>query len=444
VSGPRVEYAKDGDLHIAYQTWGEGPVNLVLIWGLFSHCELFWDDPEMRHFLESLGEFARVVQFDKRGTGMSDAIGGIPTLDERMDDARIVMDVVGFDRACLFGESEGGPLASLFAATFPERVSHLILYAPLLSLIARDGVAGVVLESEADRLLDDFVELWGTGEVSKLGMPSRMTDPYTSEMCARFERLALSRGGFRDLMRANLKLDIAPVLPTVAAPTLVLHRLGDQLVPAEQGRYYADHIRGARFVGLSGIDHYVGAGDVDALTREVRTFIAGGQSNVAAEFDRVLATVLFTDIVASTTRAAELGDKRWRRLLDDHDEVVAGEVARARGRVVKTTGDGALAVFDGPARAVRCAAALTAAVRRLGIEIRVGVHTGEIELRGEDVGGIGVHIGSRIASIAGASEVLASRTVVDLVAGSGLEFEDRGEHELKGVPAQWRLFALAR
>jgi class 3 adenylate cyclase/alpha-beta hydrolase superfamily lysophospholipase len=442
MKAPAVQYARDGDLHIAYQTWGDGPLDLVLIWGLFSHCELFWEDPEMAHFLESLGSVARVVQFDKRGTGMSDAIVGIPTLDERMDDVRIVMDAVGFERAALFGESEGGPMSCLFAATYPERVSRLVLYAPLLSLVDRDGVAGMAAESEFDALLASIVEQWGTGMVSKLGMPSRMDDPFASELCARFERLALTRGAFRDLMKSNGKIDIAPVLPLVTVPTLVLHRDHDQLLPSEHGRYYAEHIANAEFVELSGIDHYVGAGDVDAVAAEIRRFVTGA-ADTGQQSDRVLATVLFTDIVESTARAAGLGDDKWRRLLDEHDRIIAGEVGRARGRVVKTTGDGALAIFDGPARAVRCAAAIASAVRRLGVEVRAGVHTGEIEVRGDDVGGLAVHIGSRIASKAEANEVLASRTVVDLVVGSGITFTDRGEHELKGVPGSWRVFAVA-
>jgi class 3 adenylate cyclase/alpha-beta hydrolase superfamily lysophospholipase len=444
VSVPKVQYAKDGDLHIAYQVWGSGDIDLVLVWGMFSHCELFWEDPEMAHFLRSLGEFARVVQCDKRGTGMSDAIPGIPTLEDRMDDIRLVMDAVGMERAAFLGESEGGPTACLFAATYPDRVSSLVLYAPLLTIAHRDDVKGWVAPDEVEMFISDLVEVWGTGEVSTVGLPSRTEDPFARELCARFERLALSRGGFRDLMRANAKIDIDPVLPSITAPTLVVHRVDDMLVPAEQGRHYAEHIHGATFVGLEGIDHYVAAGDVDAVSREVRGFLTGTTEAGAEAPDRVLATVVFTDIVGSTERATELGDQRWRQVLDEHDRIVAADVALARGRVVKSTGDGALAIFDGPARAVRGALAIAADVRRLGVDVRAGVHTGEVELRGDDVGGIAVHIGSRVASAAGAGEVLTSRTVVDLVVGSGITFEERGAHELKGVPGQWELFAATR
>jgi class 3 adenylate cyclase len=438
---PTVHYAKDGDLHIAYQVWGNGPVDLVLVWGLFSHCEMFWDDPPMARFLESLGRFARVIQFDKRGTGMSDAVPGIPTLEERMDDVRIVMEAAGSERAALFGESEGGPMSSLFAATFPERVSHLVLFGPLIRLIADATFEHAFSPAVFEQWLAAMVETWGTGVMMAIAAPSRVDQAAAVELGARFERIALSRGAFRNLMLANAQMDIRPVLPTIAVPTLVLHRRDDALVRVEQGRYAAAHIPGARFVELSGGDHYVGTGDSDALRREIEQFVTGIESVADTDVDRVLSTVLFTDIVSSTETAARLGDRKWRDLLDDHDHLVADEVARLRGRLVKSTGDGALATFDGPARAVRCAQSISDSVRRLGVEIRAGVHTGEVELRGEDVGGIGVHIGARVASVAAASQVLVSRTVVDLVAGSGLEFAAAGVHTLKGVPGEWPLFA---
>jgi class 3 adenylate cyclase/alpha-beta hydrolase superfamily lysophospholipase len=440
---PSVRYARDGDLHIAYQVWGEGPIDLVLVWGLFSHCQLFWEDPPMARFLEELGTFARVVQFDKRGTGMSDAVSGIPTLEERMDDVRIVTDELGMDRVAILGESEGGPMSCLFSATFPDRVTQLVLYAPLMSWVAQDDFPEAIAPESAEAWVDMAAEHWGEGIVSELGMPSRVADATSRELCARFERFALSRGAFRQLMRANTQIDIRPVLPLVGVPTLVLHRDRDRLVDAAHGRYYAAHIDGAEFVELEGIDHYVGAGDWQAVARQVRRYLTGTAEAADHDVDRVLATVLFTDIVDSTATAARLGDRTWRQVLDEHDRVVADEVARARGRVVKTTGDGALAVFDGPARAVRCAQSVLRAVRGLGIEARAGVHTGEVEQRGDDVGGIAVHIGARVASAAGAGQLLVSRTVVDLVVGSGLEFADAGVHELKGVPGQWPLFAAA-
>jgi class 3 adenylate cyclase len=292
-----------------------------------------------------------------------------------------------------------------------------------------------------EQWLAAMVETWGTGVMMAIAAPSRVDQAAAVELGARFERIALSRGAFRNLMLANAQMDIRPVLPTIAVPTLVLHRRDDALVRVEQGRYAAAHIPGARFVELSGGDHYVGTGDSDALRREIEQFVTGIESVADTDVDRVLSTVLFTDIVSSTETAARLGDRKWRDLLDDHDHLVADEVARLRGRLVKSTGDGALATFDGPARAVRCAQSISDSVRRLGVEIRAGVHTGEVELRGEDVGGIGVHIGARVASVAAASQVLVSRTVVDLVAGSGLEFAAAGVHTLKGVPGEWPLFA---
>ncbi|MEY2568285.1 MAG: hypothetical protein QOE35_2814 [Actinomycetota bacterium] len=440
MAAPAVQYAKDRDLHIAYQVWGEGPVDLVLVWGTFSHCELFWEDPPMARFLSELGRFARVVQFDKRGTGMSDAMDGIPTLEERMDDVRIVMDAVGMERAALFGESEGGPMCCLFTATFPERVSHLVLYAPLAQMLSGGEFTAGFAPEVWPAWLDGMVDAWGTGAMAAVAMPSRSREVFAMELGARFERIALNRGAFRKLMDANAEIRIAPVLPAVNAPTLVIHRAGDQLLSIEHGRFLAKRIAGARLVELEGIDHYVAAGDFGPIIRETRAFITGTDSEPEADIDRVLATVLFTDIVRSTETASELGDRRWRQVLDDHDRLISDEVARSRGRLIKTTGDGALATFDGPARAVRCAQSIAVGVRRLGLDVRAGVHTGEVELRGEDVGGIGVHIGARVASAADAGQVLVSRTVVDLVVGSGLHFTDAGIHTLKGVPGEWSLY----
>ncbi|MDQ1375362.1 MAG: hypothetical protein QOJ09_2700 [Actinomycetota bacterium] len=440
MAAPGVQYAKDGDLHIAYQVWGDGPLDLVLVWGTFSHCELFWEDPPMARFLTELGRFARVVQFDKRGTGMSDAVDGIPTLEERMDDVRIVMDAVGIERAALFGESEGGPMCCLFTATFPERVSHLVLYAPLAQMLTGGGFTGGFSPEVWPVWLDAMIDTWGTGAMTALAMPSRSREAFAMELGARFERIALNRGAFKKLMQANAEIRIAPVLPAVKVPTLVIHRTGDQLVGVDHGRYMAAQIPGAVLVELEGIDHYVAAGDFAPVIRETRGFLAGAHEMVDDDLDRVLATVLFTDIVGSTEAASELGDRRWRQVLDDHDRLIGDEVTRSRGRLIKTTGDGALATFDGPARAVRCAQSIATNVRRLGLQVRAGVHTGEVELRGEDVGGIGVHIGARVASAADAGQVLVSRTVVDLVVGSGLQFTDAGLHTLKGVPGEWPLF----
>ena len=428
-------------MHIAYQVWGDGPIDLVLVWGLFSHCEMFWEDPAMAAFLEGLGRFARVVQFDKRGTGMSDAVAGIPTLEERMDDVRIVMQAEGIERAAIFGESEGGPMSCLFAATYPERVSHLILFGPLVSLVNDGDFDGAFAPEIFPTFLDGMVEAWGTGMMAGLAMPSRQDMAFAQELTARFERYALTKGAFKRLMQANAEIKIGPVLGLITTPTLVLHRRDDGITGVVHGRYYADRIPGATFVELVGADHYVASGDATAVLRETERFISGTDAPDDINVDRVLATVLFTDIVASTETASRLGDKQWREVLDHHDSLVRREVERNRGRVIKTTGDGALATFDGPARAVRSAQSIADQVRRLGIEIRAGVHTGEVELRGDDVGGLGVHIGARVSSLAGAGQVYVSRTVVDLVVGSGLEFADAGVHTLKGVPGEWAVFA---
>jgi class 3 adenylate cyclase len=439
---PQIRYARDDDLNIAYQVWGDGPIDLVLVWGTFSHCELFWDDPAMARFLEGLGRFARVVQFDKRGTGLSDSIVGIPTLEERMDDVRIVMDAVGSERAALLGESEGAPMSCLFAATFPERVSHLVLIGPLVRFINDEDFNEGWDASAFAAILESMAQSWGTGQAMTIAAPTRANDPRAIEMGARLERQALSPGAFRALMEANTRIDIRPVLPSVAVPTLVLHKTGDMLVNVGQGRYTAAHIPGARYVELEGVDHYVAAGDDGRMLQEIRSFLTDGNADSLTDVDRVLSTVLFTDIVKSTETAVAMGDRRWTELLDDHDRLVRDEVGRARGHVVKTTGDGALATFDGPARAVRAADAIVKGVRSLGIDARAGVHTGEVELRGADVGGVGVHIGARVSALAHAGQVMVSRTVVDLVAGSGLVFDEAGSHKLKGVPGEWQLYSL--
>ena len=442
---PTTEFAADGDLHIAYQVWGAGPIDLVLVWGLFSHCELFWDDPQMAEFLEGLGRFARVAQFDKRGTGMSDSISGIPTLEERMDDVRIVMDAAGMERAAIFGESEGASMACLFAATFPDRASHLVLFGPLVRLVNDAEFDGAFPSDTFPALLESMVDSWGTGMLSSLAMPSSEDQEYARELGARFERFALNKGAFKRLMLANAELDVRRVLGAITQPTLVMHRIDDAITGVVHGRDYAARIAGAELIEMAGADHYVAAGDAGAVLREIERFV-GGHPPIAPELhiDRVLATVVFTDIVASTETASRLGDEKWRALLDEHDRLVRQEVERHRGRLISISGDGVLATFDGPARAIRSAQSIAESVRRLGIDIRAGVHTGEIELRGEDVGGLGVHIGSRVSALAGPGQVLVSRTVVDLVVGSGLTFADAGTHTLKGVPGEWPLFAVNR
>lgn len=435
---PKTRYVGVGDLQVAYQVWGDGPVDVVFVWGTYSHVEVMWEDPRLARLYERLGRSVRVIQFDRTGTGMSDRPDRLPTLEDRIDDILAVIDAVGCERVALFGESEGCPTSALFAATHPNRVSHLVLYGPLVRLLQSDDFPAGHPRELFQALIADSVANWGDDTA---GLASAMdADPEQVAMMGRFRRMASSPKTFRDTLLANLDIDIRPVLSTVTVPTLVLHKADDLIVPIGQGRYAADHIPGAQFVELPGSGHYIAADDIDALIDVTVEFLTG--SPASEETDRVLATVLFTDIVASTERAAAMGDRKWRDLLDDHDQLVRREVERHRGQLIKTTGDGALALFDGPARAVRCAQSIVSGIRSLGIEVRAGIHTGEVEVRGDDIGGIGVHIGARVASLAEPGHVLVSRTVVDLVVGSALEFSDAGTHTLKGVPGEWPLFAV--
>jgi class 3 adenylate cyclase/pimeloyl-ACP methyl ester carboxylesterase len=430
-------YAKSGDLSIAYQVAGEGPIDLVVVPGIVSHVEAFHELPGYSRFIERLASFARVITFDKRGTGLSDRIMDAPSYEQRMDDVWAVMDAAGSERAGLFGISEGGPLGALFAATFPGRTTALITFGAFARVSwAPDYPIGI--EREA---IDQLADSWGTGASLGLFSASRAQDTDARSMWARVERLAASPGGIRSLLRILGEIDVRCVLPSVAVPTLVLHAEGD-VFPLEISRYLAEHIPGARWVELKGVDHYPWFGSVDPVVAEIEEFLTGVRPQ--PEVDRVLATLLFTDIVDSTTRAGEIGDRRWRELLERHHAVVRRELQRFRGREVKTTGDGFLATFDGPARAVRCAAAIRDAIAGIGLSIRAGLHTGECELIDRGVEGIAVHLAARVAALAGSGEVLVSSTVKDLVAGSGLSFVDRGVHVLKGIPGEWRLFAAAQ
>ena len=437
---PETSYATSGDVSIAYQVMGDGPFDLILVPGIISHVEYFHELPGYTRFLHGLAGFARVITFDKRGGGMSDRITGVPTVDERMDDVRAVMDAVGSERAVVYGFSEGAALSAVFAATYPSRTQALVLQGGLIRVVSSADVPGLLSEDAFEPMVDLMVRQWGKGGMMVGFAPSRLGEHAVQERYGKAERSSCTPNGMRRLWELNRDLDVSAVLPSIRVPALVLHRLGE-MVPVAVGRYFAEHIPGARFIGLEGIDHAPWSGDSDRVVAEVEQFVTGEHRERAGE-DRVLATVLFTDIVGSTSRASDLGDTKWRRLLDDHDEIVHNTVDKHRGRSVKTTGDGVLATFDGPARAIRCATLLREELRPLGISIRAGLHTGEIELRGEDVGGIAVHIGQRVSALAHPDEVLVSRTVTDLVAGSGIEFEDRGEHELKGVPGTWRLFAV--
>jgi class 3 adenylate cyclase len=390
--------------------------------------------------MRKIGSFARVISFDKRGTGLSDRAVGVPTLEQRMDDVRAVMDAVGVDRAALWGISEGGPMCILFAATYPTRTSALVLQGSFARLVqSPDQPFGYPPEAVAP-IIAAFEEQWGTGSVVANFFPSAADDPAMRDQFARYERNGASPSAMVGIVEMVAAIDVRPVLPTIGVPTVVVHGAGDSVISVEHGQYLAEHIPGARYIELASEDHLTIREDEAGPFDEIEEFLTGHRP--APNPERILTTVLFTDIVDSTRRAADLGDQRWRDLLDHHDDVLRRLLDRFRGEEIKTTGDGFLAAFDGPARAVECAMAASEAVRSLGIELRAGVHTGECVRRGSDLGGIGVHIGARVAALAEASQVLVSRTVTDLVAGSGLGFADRGEHELKGVPGMWRLFAV--
>jgi pimeloyl-ACP methyl ester carboxylesterase len=441
---PETHYAKSGDVNIAYQVVGDGPLDLVLVHGWVQSFDARWEIEPIDRFYRRLASFSRLILFDKRGTGLSDRVApdDLPSLEVRMDDMRAVMDEAGSERAAVLGHSEGGAMCALFAATYPERTQALVMagsaartrWAPDYPIGATDDAI-----QELETLI---LEHWGIDAIrtllERMG-PSIVGDEELVQAHARTALRAASPAAAAALTRMSAMIDIRHVLPAIRVPTLVLHRENEIL--AEPSRYVGQHIPGARIVELPGADHMPWLGDQDAALDEIEEFLTGVRPHPA--LDRVLATVLFTDIVGSTELAADLGDRRWRGLLEQHNELVRRELRRFRGRELSTAGDGFLATFDGPGRAVACAVSIREAARALGLQIRFGLHTGELELAGTDVRGIAVHTGARVAAKAGPGEVLASSTVKDLVAGSGLEFEDRGSHELKGVPGEWRLYAVA-
>lgn len=433
---PKTRYAKSGDVRIAYQIVGEGPFDLVFAPGFASNIDAIWEMPLHARFCSRLAAFSRLILFDKRGTGLSDRTTSIDTLEERMDDVRAVMDAAGSARASLFGVSEGGPMALLFAATYPDRASALALYGSY----ARNS------NLENDAYFTDRIEsvdrLWGTGEyLLKFFTPTKIGDEVARQSAARYERQMASPSSVIALLQMNRQIDARHVLTAIHLPTLIIHKQGDTAVNVDDGRYLAANIAGSKYVELPGTDHNpaIDPAAADRIVDEVEEFLTGSRSSEAA-IDRVLATVLFTDIVDSTKRAAQLGDRQWRALLDSHDEAVRQQLQRFRGKEIKNLGDGFMATFDGPARAVRCAAAISESLRSLGIAVRSGLHTGEIELKRDDISGIAVHVAARIAAQAAAGETVVSSTVRDLVAGSGLLFEDRGVHQLKGLPDEVRLY----
>ena len=438
---PQTRYAKSGGVNIAYQVVGDGPIDLVLVPGWLSNIDVFWEEPRLARLLTRLASFSRLILFDKRGTGLSDRVSDMPSLEVRMDDVRAVMDAVGSQRAALFGYSEGGAMCILCAAPYPDRASALIMAGSFARrTLAPDYPWGPAAEQQR-AFIDQMEADWGGSVGIEDRSPSLAHDERYRQWWARWLRSSASPAAAANLMRMNMEIDVRHVLPAVRVPTLLLHSIDDRLIEVGASRYMAAQIPGAKLVELRGIDHIPWGCDSDQIVDEIEEFITGARPG--AEPDRVLATVLFTDIVGATERASQVGDRSWHDLLDSHHALVRRELENFRGREIDTAGDGFLATFDGPARAVRCACAISKAVRALGLEIRAGLHTGECELMGDKLGGIAVHTGARVAAEAQASEVLVSSTVKDLVAGSGLTFLDRGVQSLKGIPGEWRLFAVA-
>jgi pimeloyl-ACP methyl ester carboxylesterase len=437
---PETRYARSGDVNIAYQVVGDAPRDLVLVPGWVSNIEVFWEEPACARFLERLASFTRLILFDKRGTGLSDRVADLPNLETRMDDVRAVMDTVGSERAALFGWSEGGPMCALFAATYPARTAALIASGSYARRTWAPDCSWAPTVEQRRQFIEQCRREWGGPVGLDERWPSAAGDERVRLWWGRFMRMGASPGANAALLQMNDEMDVRHVLPAIRVPTLILHSVGDRALDVRGSRYMAERIAGARLVELPGGDHVPWGEDADAILDEIEEFLTGVRHG--PEPDRVLATVLFTDIVGSTARAAAMGDRRWRGVLEQHHAVVRRELGRFRGREIDTTGDGFLATFDGPARGVRCARAVSDGVRALGLEVRAGLHTGEVELLGDRVSGLAVHIGARVAAVASAGEVLVSSTVKDLVAGSGLRFQDRGVQILKGVPGEWHLFAL--
>jgi class 3 adenylate cyclase len=440
VDRQKTRYAKSGTVHVAYQVLGDGPGDLVYVQGAFTSLDVMWDLPAFRRFCEQLASFTRLIWFDKRGMGLSDRVQA-GTLDERMDDVRAVMDAAGSGRAVLLGESEGGPLSMLFAAAHPERVAALVLCGAEVKERTDEDWPWGESAAEFEQSMTRLAEVWGGGGLIDYLAPSLADGGQAREWLGRMQMNAATPGAAEAFLRMAFDIDVRDVVSAIRVPALVIHRADDQICHVENARFLARHIPGARYVELPGSDHvpWAGGGEIVA---EIREFVTGVRE--PAEPDRVLATVLFTDIVASTGHASRLGDRRWRDLVSEHHALIRRELTRFRGREIDTAGDGFLAAFDGPARALRAACSIVRAVQPLGIQVRAGVHTGECEVLDGKLVGVAVHVGARVAAAAGPSEVLATGTVKDLVAGSGLAFEDRGPRFLKGLPDQWRLFSVIK
>jgi class 3 adenylate cyclase len=441
VDQPETRYASSGDVSIAYKVYGEGELDLVVVPGFSCHVEIMWEFEPSRRFFEGLGSFSRVMMFDRRGSGLSDPVAEAPPLEVRMDDVRAVMDAAGSQRAALLGISEGVPMSLLFAATYPERVQALVCYGGTARATYADDYPWAV---PAEALVESTVELlapnWGDGSITEVTAPSQAENPEVRAYIGRMQRATTSPGMMWKLGKMFMDLDVRDIVPSVHTPTLVLHRRHDRLVNVRHGRWLAEHLPNARLVELDGDDHDPRYERVDEWLGEVQEFLTGARAE--RQPDRKLTTVLFTDIVDSTRTATELGDRRWREVLEGHQRDVRRALDRFSGREVKSTGDGFLATFDGPARAIQCARELIKSSEPRGIRIRAGLHTGECEVMGDDIGGIAVHIAARVSAHAEPSEVLVSRTVKDLVAGSGIQFSDRGTHTLKGISDTWQLHAV--
>jgi class 3 adenylate cyclase len=439
---PETRYTRSGDVHIAYQVVGQGPIDLVYVPGWVSHVELCWEEPIHARFLNRLASFTRLIMFDKRGTGLSDRVSDdkLPTLEERMDDLRAVMDAVGSKRAALFGYSEGGNLCALFAATYPERTVALFTCGSFAKRVWSPDYPWAPTPEEREKEYEFVEREWGNERDVAHYAPSMIGDEAFAKRLATYCRRSASPGAAVALLRMNTQIDITGVLPSIQAPSLVLHRTGDRDVNVAEGRYLAERIPNARFVELAGEDHIPWVGDQDPILDAIKELLTGEQPEV--ETDRVLATILFTDIVESTIVAHRLGDQAWKALLDRHDQLCEDSIRRHRGRLIKSTGDGVLATFDGPSRGIACAREIADRARALGVHVRCGLHTGECEFRGEDAAGVAVHLAARVSALAAADEVLVSRTVRDLVSGSGFEFADRGDHVLKGFPETWRIYSV--
>ncbi len=439
---PETRYAQSGDLSIAYQVFGQGSRDLVYVPGIISHIELAWEDSFTAAFQRRLGEAFRVIVFDKRGQGMSDRIDGVPSLEERIDDLRAVMEAAGSERATVFGYSEGGPMSILFAASYPEKVERLVLFGAMARFVGAEDYAH---RPPLEVYIDDLVAAWGKGALVPMMAPERGYEPGYPEVLARFERMSATPSAIRKLLLANERIDVRPILADVRQPTLVIHRRKDAAVLRDNGRYLADNIPRAMYLELAGRSHFPWLGDADMVVKAVVSFAeAGAPGHVGEDLDqRRLETALFTDIAQSTAQLAAMGDQRWREVLDRHDRLAQRLVDDFRGRIVKNTGDGILALFDGPARAVRCTQRLIAELDGIGLAVRAGLHVGEVVQRGDDVTGLAVNIAARVMERAEAGEVLLTRTLMDLTGGSGIAFDPAGSHELKGIPGTFDLFRPA-